>query len=410
MDASKEVVMSEIHNATYSLQARLDEPSVDEFIDFWVAHIGQLHNELRPGSCRRMVKDVSAMLEALYCFFQGLDQHTMHEAYVSAGLSKVARVCDVADALTLDKFTAEAWDMSTDVRSKFRVLQALIAREASSHQLRQVASARGPKSWQDVGTLVGLMKDKSACAVSAEDEMFGRQLAATLVEVLELVAYTDSQSLEAHCHKIGDCFTLMAVTPNDQLWSQLLHSVVALCTAKRQVSDLIDPGHDLQVIHSQLNCLAGLKTARDQLVAVKDALPEHMTCQNNKTLMMAFVSGPVSHLCVSSKDVWVDCAAAVSLAMVPLIATRTHEVSQIARGGSNFKRWGDGITENLDMAGLCGHYGELLHPALPQISQAGAMLGQDFVCFDFVCWLFVCFNRVSVQIKSKYVSWQAASG
>ena len=85
-------------------------------------------------------------------------------------------------------------------------------------------------------------------------------------------------------------------------------------------------------------------------------------------------------MCVSSEGVWTYQAATVAQAMTPLILSRTHEVSQIAKGGSNFKHWGDGLAEHIDdMAGLCGHYDERLEPALPQISQAGALLAQEFV-------------------------------
>ena len=380
VDAAKGVVISEVPYATYSLQARLNEPCVEEFVDFWVARIGQLHDELRPGSCRGVMGQVSEMLETLYGFFQALSPDAMHELYVTEGLSKVARVCDAVEALQLDKFTVEAWHKSKDVRSKFRCMQTLLTREASSHRLRRIASVRGVKSWQDVGSLAGLMQDKPALAVSHEDEMLGRHIAATLVEVMELVAYADSESLEQHSKEIGECFTLMAVTPNDQQWSKLLGSVAALFTAKKKVSDLMDPGHELDAIHSQLHCLGGLKTARDELVLVKDNLPEHITDANNKALMMAFVAGPVTGVCVSSKGVWTYQAAVLAQAMTPLILSRTHEVSQIAKGGSNFKHWGDGLAENIDdMAGLCGHYDERLEPALPQISQAGALLAQEFV-------------------------------
>ena len=60
----------------------------------------------------------------------------MQRVYVVAGLSTVAKVCDVVYGLKFDKSTAEAWDMSKDVRSKFCCMQRFVAREASSHQLR----------------------------------------------------------------------------------------------------------------------------------------------------------------------------------------------------------------------------------------------------------------------------------
>ena len=126
--------------------------------------------------------------------------------------------------------------------------------------------------------------------------------------------------------------------------------------------------------------LAALKSARDSLVAMKDSVPEHITDFNNKTLMLAFVDGAVGGMIVSAKDVWIDRAGVLAQAMTPLILTRTHEVSQIAKGGSNFKHWGDGITDNIDdMVGLCDHYVERLAGLLPQISQAGALLAQEFV-------------------------------
>ena len=65
--------------------------------------------------------------------------------------------------------------------------------------------------------------------------------------------------------------------------------------------------------------------------------------------------------------------------MLPLVLARTHEVKQIAKGGTNFKHWGDGITDHNDMAGIVGHYLEKLAPVLVQLSQAGAALAQEFV-------------------------------
>ena len=73
------VIMSQVPYATYPLRMRLDEPSIEEFVDFWEATILQLHNELRPGSCRRMMTEVSEMIQTLHGFFQALTPDDVHE-------------------------------------------------------------------------------------------------------------------------------------------------------------------------------------------------------------------------------------------------------------------------------------------------------------------------------------------
>ena len=105
--------------------------------------------------------EVSEMIQTLHGFFQELTPDDMHEVWASEGLSKVVSLGDVTDSLLLDKFTVVAWEKSQEARSKLRCLQTLIAREASSHRLRQVVSARTPKSWQDV-SMFGRSNERQA--------------------------------------------------------------------------------------------------------------------------------------------------------------------------------------------------------------------------------------------------------
>ena len=161
MSEVKEVIFTQSDTMQYGLEAMLAEDCVGQSEQLW-EQFGQLHDGFRPGSCRKMLTDVSDILEKLDALVQalGTDGDGMQENYVTQGLSRFDKICGVVDVLDLDACLAEAWNKSKDARAELRVLKSLLAREASNHQLRRITSTRGEKHWQDVDDLARLLDEK----------------------------------------------------------------------------------------------------------------------------------------------------------------------------------------------------------------------------------------------------------
>ena len=192
-------------------------------------------------------------------------------------------------------------------------------------------------------------------AAAHEDGTLARHIAATLVELMELVANADAPLLAEHHKNVGECFVNMAVTANDQQWAAVLGSVTQLFSAQALVAWADGPVPEADQLADKMHALNLLKSARNELVAVSTSLPEQITDANNKALVLTFVNvGPVARFIQNAGDTWNLGAGVVAHAMLPLVLARTHEAKRIAKCGTNFKHWGDGITDHNDIAALSG--------------------------------------------------------